>query len=291
MWCSEKYSSGNTKQALGPGGLLDKETTDKATVCTMNRSSPVGCILARGEVHADVLPSSLPDVHTEASPSTFRVWWLWGLCCFPGPQLVWGSKHLQVLTGPTRTHIWCCSVPVISGAFLVASLLPLQDCFLYHSWKYYLHNFPFLRIYILFWNLQMCSWFKIEAWVSLSAPGLPYILPELKHRQKNGHWLHTTGCLALFPLAHPAQGSGNSVLEGWPLLLSAPSWPHLIVHRERGWCLFSLSTLELSAWLKPSMSVLGFIPKMRFTCKWFIKNMLPWETSTGVQGAGQAKRS
>lgn len=76
MRCSEKYSSGNSNQALGPGGLLDKETTDKATVCTMSRSSPLGCILARGEVYADVLSSSLPDVHTKASSSTFRVWWL-----------------------------------------------------------------------------------------------------------------------------------------------------------------------------------------------------------------------
>ena len=71
------------------------------------------------------------------------------------------------------------------------SLLPLQDCFLYHGWHLYLPNLPSLRIHILFWNLQLSSCFKTEAW-SLCSP------KPLRMRKDIAKWTKSvTGCLTL----------------------------------------------------------------------------------------------
>lgn len=98
MWCSKKYGAGVRNLALGQGASLTRRYQSRGQQCEQEFTSWL--FFARGE---RALPSSLPDVHTEAAPSAFRISPLWGSALFSGSSTLLGlelppSSH-QALPG------------------------------------------------------------------------------------------------------------------------------------------------------------------------------------------------
>lgn len=146
----EAYA-GDGNQALGQQEPLDKEALNLG--------------LQQEEELTSLLFSCLrgPCCSQRSLCSVFRVWLLRGVCsAVQAPSSFRAQATSKSSPGPARLHIWYCPMSVISGAFLAISLFflfrtPLPELGLCVC------NFPFLGIHILFWNLSLCSWFKMEA--------------------------------------------------------------------------------------------------------------------------------
>lgn len=124
----------------------------------------------------------------------------------------------------------------------------------------------------------------MEVWVSLS------ILIPPQMREEMARWIQgVTGCLALCPPGSSSEGSENSVLEGWPLLLSAPLVT-LFSHPQGG--------VDASPGCLPWIPQCGqgnlclnqvCSPQMRFHVQMTYKDELLEKTSKGMKAAGQAR--
>ena len=113
MCYSEQYSARDSHRALGQGGPLDKESPK------LQLSVWVG--VCQWAVF-------LPEERGPCLPLSWYLHWGLPLCgsgvcsTFLIPSLSGTQSTSNPLPGPSRTYIWCCVVPVISGAFLAASL-------------------------------------------------------------------------------------------------------------------------------------------------------------------------
>lgn len=142
--CSEQFSPEDNNEALARGGPLHNETPKPlSAVWAAVLQFAVFLLEEGGPFLLLSLTSTLTPPHLHSDSGCCG-----SLLCFAGPQLV----SCQART-PTLTLHLACLVPMLSGAFLAASL---QGCFLYYGWHLYLHNFPFSESAFSF-GISICA--------------------------------------------------------------------------------------------------------------------------------------
>lgn len=148
--------------------------------------------------------------------------------------LPWPPGHGTCATsGPGCTLVLSC--PCDLWSFLSCpSLLPLQDCFLYHGRHLYLPNLPSFRIHILLWDLQLSSCFKTEAWSLCS----PLLLPKASSDEKRDSKMDQE-CDRMpysLPLGHPAGISGILSWRGGLCCCQSPGQKEPLSFPVQGGC-------------------------------------------------------